>query len=878
MSGRTDPLRRCARIMVAIGLLIASVSHAAAGGAPPTAEMVQVLLAGKAGVPRDFDPAGLFPTGDYLYAVGPYRQPSIHWFKRDASSGLLAYAGSVDVVKQQCNNTSASLVGGRLYVLLIRWINDGVDNRLAWYDLDAKTGKPHEKGVTPSITWSDRPRHTASPGWGRMLAAGGDGKSLYVATDSAVLRFKIEADGRPVPAGQFAEKGIGEYIFAAPDGQWLYTMTHKPVPAIACIRCQPDGKMSLESVVNLDPRWSPGDPQVQTEFSMSMTPDGKWLYAGDWNLGGDVPDKGEACTTNSYLAVFRRDPGRGTLTLAEAGCGNDSSRPDLQLANSRLLRFVFSPDGATGFISTASGSLLRSFTRDAKTGRIGSIAEFPQWDTRRLATRFLWWDSEKGLLYGASGVPFGPAAANVGAHTRGMWVAKVGTGGAPPRPAIVPVLTGSQAASGLAAAADWPRWRGPNRDLTSPLHGIRKDWTGGLKKVWEVRGLSPGVHTWSTPAIQGNRLVVSGRHGFLDRWFCFDADRGGPPLWTAEIEGGEAGHFDWGSGSHAMTTLDGDKAFVASLHGIVACVSMSDGKVLWKKLIGGGMYTCSPLVYDDLVIVTGGNNYWQGKPLTAYRKDSGTVAWTYGQRSHSNSSPVLAKIGGRDQVIHLDKGQLFGLDPRTGAARWTWGAPDMAKEDPEGSPISTPIADGNIVYPAAPGCPTVQIDGGSVKELWARVSGGKPRVTFGAGSALSDAAVIDGYMYRFTGVGSANNPRGRLVCVEFKTGEVKWAESTGNGSLLVVDGCLLCLTYAGDLLLVKPTPSKFTKLAEIKGLVARDLWIARQEEKLNEPEAQRPYPYDDLDYAPCWAPPAVARGKLYIHYSDRLTCYDLMPP
>jgi hypothetical protein len=101
-------------------------------------------------------------------------------------------------------------------------------------------------------------------------------------------------------------------------------------------------------------------------------------------------------------------------------------------------------------------------------------------------------------------------------------------------------------------------------------------------------------------------------------------------------------------------------------------------------------------------------------------------------------------------------------------------------------------------------------------------------------------------------------------------------EAVGNGSLLVVDGCLLCLTYAGDLLLVKPTPSKFTKRAEIKGLVARDLRTARQAEKLNEPEAEWPYPYGDTDYAPCWAPPAVARGKVYICYSDRLVCYDLM--
>ncbi len=143
---------------------VSSASSALA--APPSAEIVQVLLAGKAGVPGDFDPSSLFSAGDFLYAVGPYRQPSIHYFHRDASSGLLAYGGSVVVAKLECHRTAACLVGRRLYVLLTRWGNDGIDNRLAWYDLDAKTGKPEKKGVTPKLTWTDRPGHTEPAGWG----------------------------------------------------------------------------------------------------------------------------------------------------------------------------------------------------------------------------------------------------------------------------------------------------------------------------------------------------------------------------------------------------------------------------------------------------------------------------------------------------------------------------------------------------------------------------------------------------------------------------------------------------------------------------------------------------------------------------------------
>ena len=80
--------------------------------------------------------------------------------------------------------------------------------------MTAKTGKPEKekKGVTPKLTWTDRPGHTEPAGWGGMLVASGDQKNLYATTDRAILCFKIAADGTPVPAGQLAEKGIGEYI------------------------------------------------------------------------------------------------------------------------------------------------------------------------------------------------------------------------------------------------------------------------------------------------------------------------------------------------------------------------------------------------------------------------------------------------------------------------------------------------------------------------------------------------------------------------------------------------------------------------------------------------------------------------------------------
>jgi outer membrane protein assembly factor BamB len=67
-------------------------------------------------------------------------------------------------------------------------------------------------------------------------------------------------------------------------------------------------------------------------------------------------------------------------------------------------------------------------------------------------------------------------------------------------------------------------------------------------------------------------------------------------------------------------------------------------------------------------------------------------------------------------------------------------------------------------------------------------------------------------------------PAGRLMCVDPKTGDVKWQQETGNGNLIIVDDCLLCLTYSGDVLLVDPSPSGFKKLAEMKAAVTLHPW------------------------------------------------------
>ena len=62
-----------------------------------------------------------------------------------------------------------------------------------------------------------------------------------------------------------------------------------------------------------------------------------------------------------------------------------------------------------------------------------------------------------------------------------------------------------------AAEAEWPCWRGPDRNGISPDTGLLKQWPeAGPKLLWQVDGLGKG---FSTVAVTGGNVYVTGDVG-----------------------------------------------------------------------------------------------------------------------------------------------------------------------------------------------------------------------------------------------------------------------------------------------------------------------------------------------------------------------------
>src|SRR5207249_2466309 len=93
--------------------------------------------------------------------------------------------------------------------------------------------------------------------------------------------------------------------------------------------------------------------------------------------------------------------------------------------------------------------------------------------------------------------------------------------------AIVLAIAATTIALGQTRSADWPQWRGPNRDGAVPSFTAPKAWPDALTRKWKVDvGLG-----YATPILVGNRIYMFSRRGDNEVLAALDADSG-KELWA----------------------------------------------------------------------------------------------------------------------------------------------------------------------------------------------------------------------------------------------------------------------------------------------------------------------------------------------------------
>ena len=218
--------------------------------------------------------------------------------------------------------------------------------------------------------------------------------------------------------------------------------------------------------------------------------------------------------------------------------------------------------------------------------------------------------------------------------------------------------------------ADWPQFRGPNRDGSVASFTEPRAWPDRLTQTWSVN-VGEG---YATPLVIGDRVYVFTRQSTNEVMQALDASTG-KTIWqtryAAPVKVNPAADAH-GPGPKATPAFAGGRLYTLGMGGIVTAFDAASGKQLWQKPATAKLplygTAASPLVDRGLVIVNVGGH--DEGALTAFDANTGSVKWSWNGDGPSYASPVVADIDGVRQVIALTQDNVVGVSAADGRLLW----------------------------------------------------------------------------------------------------------------------------------------------------------------------------------------------------------------
>ncbi|MEA2560428.1 MAG: outer membrane protein assembly factor BamB [Acidobacteriota bacterium] len=382
--------------------------------------------------------------------------------------------------------------------------------------------------------------------------------------------------------------------------------------------------------------------------------------------------------------------------------------------------------------------------------------------------------------------------------------------------------------AGVVAAADWPQFRGPNRDGISPEPAVLKSWpANGPKVLWKV----PIGEGYAQVVSSKGRLFTFSGQGSDEIAAALDAATG-KQIWRVRIDSKyEDGQ---GNGPRSTPTVDGDLVYVLSPRGKLAALKTANGQVAWQHDLrteyganppGWGIST-SPLVEGNLLVVNVGGS--GNKSIIAFDKTNGKPVWTSQSDGAGYSAPIAITVRGVRQVIVFTADGIVSVSPEDGRLFWrtSW---KTEYDVNAATPIFFPPDKLFVSSGYGTGSALLQINRTNVAEVW-RSRGMK--------NQFSSSVLHNGILYGFDD--------STFKAIDAATGNERWKQrGFGHGSLILAGGHLIVLSDRGKLALVEATPEEYRELGNAQVLEGK-----------------------------CWTSPSLADGRLYVRNEEQLIAFD----
>jgi outer membrane protein assembly factor BamB len=371
-----------------------------------------------------------------------------------------------------------------------------------------------------------------------------------------------------------------------------------------------------------------------------------------------------------------------------------------------------------------------------------------------------------------------------------------------------------------ALAGDWPQWRGPQFNGSSPEKGLPSSWSKA-DALWSVDLPGPAA---ATPVIWGDRVFVSTPDAAAKALHALCLDRKtGHVLWDRKV--GDGIQRDDKSNFAAPSPVAGpNRVFFFYSNGALVAFDHS-GKELWSRSITKDYGDFAfQWTFSSTPLLDGGKLYLQvlqrnvpvhghGKTdgesfLLAIDPANGKTLWrrvrpseAMAESLEAYSTPMPFEYHGRKEILVSGGDCLTGHDPATGQELWRWGTWNPEKIG-HWRLVPSPVAGAGVVLACAPkSSPVYAIKAGGNGVLTDSAIVWKTDQKREVSSDVPTPLFYDGDFFVLSDV------RKNLSRVDPATGTVKWTvdlpgrrkfESSPSGA----DGKIYAMNFGGDVVVV----------------------------------------------------------------------------
>jgi len=408
-------------------------------------------------------------------------------------------------------------------------------------------------------------------------------------------------------------------------------------------------------------------------------------------------------------------------------------------------------------------------------------------------------------------------------------------------------------------AADWPQWRGANRDGIWTETGIIKRFDAPeIEAKWRV----PIGAGYTGPTVADGRVYVHDRvtdPEQVERVHCFKWQTG-EKIWThaypCQYEG-----FGYRAGPRASVLVEDDRAYSFGATGHLHCFNAANGIVHWERdllaqykirMPNWGM-AAAPIVEGDLIIVQIAG---EGEAcICAFDKTTGDERWKALSDCASYSAPIVVEQAGKRVLVCRTGDRVVGLNPTTGHLHWEhpmpWKSWPIA--------IATPVLhqDLLVLSESHHGTTVLRLSDKSLSfdKVWSL-----RRSDLEDGKALhclnSTPYVHDNHIY-------GADSRGILRCLRLDTGAQVWEDDSvvpegrfATVHLIPGGDRTWLFNERGELIIARLTPKGYDEISRAK-LIEPTLEQFRQRGGVT------------------WSHPAFAYRHVFARNDKELVCADL---